>query len=435
MSLKNLSSSMKKGSRDSGEGKIHRLRLKNGLDVVVMKDSSAPVVAVNLWYKVGSKDEKPGKSGFAHLFEHMMFQGSENVSKAEHMKLISDVGGWMNGTTSKDRTNYFEVVPANQLRLALWLEADRMRSLAVNEENFENQRSTVKEERRLRVDNAPYAPVFYELLDELTYQNWAYKHSVIGSMEDLDKAVLEDVVDFHKRYYKPNNAVLAVVGHFETQETITLIKEYFEDIPSGSDPPEVDLDEPMQTAERRTVWKDRFAPMPAYACAYHVSKYGDQDYYSLELIEKILLDGESSRLYRTLVEDHQVALHLFGGVDPKIGPGTFMLFAQVTPGHTIPEIENLVERETERLKTELVSDRELQKVKNRCKAEAASHMEKVHSSADLLCKFTAILNNPDLIYTEIDRLLMVSADDINKVANKYFRKENRSVIEVVPVQR
>jgi zinc protease len=426
---------MKKIDKELQEGEIFRFKLSNGLDVVLMKDSSAPLAAVNLWYKVGSKDEQPGKSGFAHLFEHMMFQGSENVGKAEHMKLISDVGGWMNGTTSKDRTNYFEVVPANQLRLAFWLEADRMRSLAVNEDNFENQRSTVKEERRLRVDNAPYAPVFYELLDELAYQNWAYKHSVIGSMKDLDKAALEDVIDFHNRYYKPNNAVLAIVGHFDAQETVALIKEYFEDIPTGEDPPDVDLNEPDQTAERHMVWRDRFAPMPAYACAYHIPKYGEKDYYTLELIEKILFDGESSRLYRTLVEEHQAALHLFGGVDAKIGPSVFMLFAQIAPGHTVSEIDRLVENEIIKLRKEPVSGRELQKVKNKCKAETIAHMEKVHYKADLLCKYTAMFDDPKMIYNELERYISVTAADIVEAANRYFQKENRSLIEVVPVRQ
>lgn len=423
---------MKDLQHEPAEGEILRVKLENGLDVVLMKDQSTPLVAVTIWYKVGSKNEQPGKSGFAHLFEHMMFQGSENVKKAEHMKLISDVGGWMNGTTSKDRTNYFEVLPANQLRLALWLEADRMRSLAVSKDNFENQRSTVKEERRLRVDNAPYAPVFYELLDELAYQNWAYKHSVIGSMDDLDKAVLDDVIEFHDRFYKPNNAVLAIVGDFNARETLKLVREYFEDIPAGPDPPPVDLNEPEQSAEKRMVWNDKFAPMPAYACAYHIPSYGDKDYYTLELIEKLLLDGESSRLYRLLIEERQAVLHLFGGVDSKIGPNVFMLFAQITPGHSINEIESIIEDELKKLKDKRVSDRELQKVKNKFKAEYVTRLERAYHKADLLCKYTAIFDDPNLFHDELDRFLEVTQEDIQEAANRYFRKENRSVIEVIP---
>lgn len=422
-------------NKEVAEGQIFRFQLNNGLDVVLLKDLSAPVVAVDIWYKVGSKNEEPGKSGFAHLFEHMMFQGSKNVGKAEHMKLISDVGGWMNGSTSQDRTNYFQVVPANQLRLVLWLEADRMKSLAVNQDNFENQRSTVKEERRQRVDNAPYAGVFYELLDDLAYRNWAYKHSVIGSMKDLDNATLTDVVDFHKKFYKPNNAVLAIVGHFNSQETIEVVKEYFEDIPAGDDFPPVDLTEPDQTAPKRMNWEDKFAPMPAYVCAYHIPSYGEKDHYTMELIEKILFDGESSRLYKILVEEKQVALHLFGGVGSKVGPNLFMFFAQIHPGHTISEIEKLFENELDKLKNELVGDRELTKVKNQFKAEYIASLEKVHFKADLLCRYTTIFNDPDLIHAELDRYLQITPEDIQEAARKYFLKENRSVIEVVPAKK
>lgn len=419
-------------TKESAEGEIIRLKLKNGLDMVLMKDSSAPVVAVNIWYKVGSKDEQPGKSGFAHLFEHMMFQGSQNVGKAEHMKLIDDVGGWMNGSTSKDRTNYFEVVPTNQLRLALWLEADRMKSLDVTQENFENQRSTVKEERRLRIDNAPYAPVFYELLDELAFENWAYKHSLMGSMEDLDNAALLDVIDFHKKFYSPDNAVLAIVGNFLAKDAIRFVKEYFEDIPAGSQRPNIDLNEPQQTSEKRMTWQDKFAPLPAYVCAYHIPAYGEKDYYTLELIEKILFDGESSRLYRQLIEEQRASLHLFGGVDSKMGPNIFMVYAQISPNHLLTEVENIIDSELHRLKNEPVSDRELQKVKNKFKADYISRLEKVHFKADQLCKYTMVFDDPNLFYQELDRYLKATAADIQMAAKKYFTKENRSVIEVVP---
>lgn len=419
-------------AKEPTEGEILRLKLTNGLDVVFMKDSSAPLVAVNLWYKVGSKDEKPGKSGFAHLFEHMMFQGSRNVGKAEHMKLIDDVGGWMNGSTSKDRTNYYEVVPSNQLRLALWLEADRMKALDVNQENFENQRSTVKEERRLRIDNAPYAPVFYELLDEFAYQNWAYKHSVMGSMEDLDNAALADVIDFHKTFYSPDNAVLAIVGNFQAEEAVQLVKEYFGDIPAGNHRATIDLSEPQQTAEKRMTWQDKFAPLPAYVCAYHMPPYGEKDYYILELIEKILFDGESSRLYRRLIEDQQAALRLFGGVDSKIGPNIFMAYAQIAPNHSLAEIESIIETELERLTDEPVSERELQKVKNKFKADYISSLEKVHFKADQLCKYTMVFDDPNLFYRELDRYLERTAADIQTAAKVYFTRENRSVIEIVP---
>lgn len=417
---------------ENEEGKIFRTRLQNGLDVVFMRDSSVPVVAVDIWYKVGSKNEEPGKSGFAHLFEHMMFQGSEHVGKTEHMKLISDVGGWVNGSTNKDRTNYFEVVPANQLKLALWLEADRMRSLKVTKENFENQRATVKEERRLRVDNQPYAPIFAELLDSLSYENWAYKHSVIGSMKDLDAATLEDVQEFHKTYYRPNNAVLAIVGDFERDKALEWVKDYFGDIPAGKQPPAVDLSEPPQTREKRMKWEDRFAPMPAYVCAYHIPARGEKDFYAMEMIEKLLFDGESSRLYRRLIEIDQSALHIFGGVDNKLGPNLFMFFGQVKPGHSIAEIEKAFQEELTRLTTEPITQRELQKVKNKFKADHFTKLERAFYKADLLCMYSAFFDNPELFYTEINRYLELTPQDLLNAARTYFTQNNRNVIEVYP---
>ncbi len=417
---------------DAPEGQIVVHRLTNGLTLVMMRDTTVPIVAVDIWYKVGSKDEQPGKSGFAHLFEHMMFQGSENVGKAEHMKLISDVGGWMNGSTNKDRTNYFEVVPANQLRLALWLEADRMRALDINESNFENQRATVKEERRQRVDNRPYGPIFSELLDELVYENWAYKHSVIGSMEDLDNATLEDVRQFHDLYYRPNNAVLAIVGDFAVQKAVAMVEEYFSPIPAGPQPPQVDLNEPPQTQEKRLIWKDRFAPHPAFVCAFKIPPRGSNDFYPLEIIEKILFDGESSRMYQRLVEKDELVLHLFGGVDARLGPGLFLIFAQVKPGHTIQEVESAFWDELQQLKHSSISERELQKVKNKLKAEHFSHLERAYYKADMLCLYTAFFEQPELLYTEIDRYLAVTAQNIQEVAQRYFNVEQQNVIEVYP---
>jgi len=411
---------------------IIRKKLDNGLDLVLLRDAAVPVVAVDIWYKVGSRNEVPGKSGFAHLFEHMMFEGSENVGKAEHMKLISDVGGTMNGSTSKDRTNYFEVVPANQLRLALWLEADRMRSLKVTLENFENQRSTVKEERRQRVDNAPYMRVFYEMLDELAYQSWPYKHSVIGSMEDLDNASLENVIAFHDKYYKPNNAVLSIVGDFYPEVALGMVAEYFGNISSGPAIEAVTINEPPQTAEKRTRWDDPFAPMPAYVCSYHIPARNHPDFYPIEMIEKILLDGESSRLYHRLVEKEQLALHIMGGVESKFGPNTFIFFGQLRPGKKLEQIESILQDELERLKTEKVSEQEMEKAKTKFKADFISKMEKTYYRADQLCFYTAFFDQPELLHSELERYLKVTPEMVQEAARRYFNQKNRSVIEVYP---
>jgi len=413
------------------EGQIARFTLKNGLQVVLLKSHAAPLVAVDLWYRVGSRNETPGKSGFAHLFEHMMFQGSENVGKSEHMKLVADVGGTMNGSTSKDRTNYYEVMPSNQLKLALWLEADRMRSLALTQDNFENQRDTVKEERKSHVDNAPYGLAFL-MLDDLAYENWSYKHSVIGSMDDLDGANLQDVVDFHKRFYCPNNAILAIAGDMEILPTLQLVREHFEGIAPGETPPVPELAEPEQTSEKRRIWYDQFAPLPAWICAYHVPEKGTAEHYALELAEKMLFDGESSRLYRRLVQEEQLLVHLYGGLDNKHGPGTLIMFAQLKPDVSAAQIEAVIADELAILLREEILPRELQKIKNQFKMEFVSKLEKVYYKTEMLCYYTMVFDDPGLIYSELDRYDKVSEDDIKRAVQTYLQPENRSIVEVFP---
>src|SRR5436305_4219866 len=241
---------------------IEEYTLSNGLRVVLNKDDAVPVVSVAVYYNVGSRNERPGRTGFAHLFEHMMFQGSENVPKAGHFQYIMKAGGTMNGTTSSERTNYYETLPANQLPLALWLESDRMRSLAVTQENLDNQREAVKEEKRLRYDNQPYVNGFLRLF-EMSFQNPANAHSTIGSMEDLDAATVEDIREFFRIYYAPNNAVLSIAGDFDQTETRSLIDKYFATIPSQQPPPPVDVSQPDAAADQQDVFLDRLAPLPA----------------------------------------------------------------------------------------------------------------------------------------------------------------------------
>ncbi len=412
--------------------RLIRYQLKNGLTVLLLPDNSHPVVAVDLWYRVGSKNEEPGKSGFAHLFEHMMFEGSENVGKAQHLKIISDVGGSVNGSTSHDRTNYWEVVPANQLELVLWLEADRMRSLDLSEKNFRNQRETVKEERRQRIDNQPYVPVLFELKDELAYETFPYKHSLIGSMEDLDNASLEDVRAFHDRYYRPNNAILSVVGDFEVERAREFIERYFAPIPAGEPVPPLIVKEPPQTAEKRRQYHDPFAPFPAYLVAYHVPGRTHPDFYPLALLEKILFDGESSRLQHLLVEEKQLALHLMGGRDGKFDAALFFAFAQIQPGHAIGEAEQEIENALRIIQEQGVTDQEVRKAKNKIKAEFVAHLETARGRADHLCFYEMLFGDAAWFFRELDRFLAVSREDIVRVARHYLVKTNRSVIEILP---
>src|SRR5690242_4291617 len=268
--------------------------LKNGLRVITVEDPSAPVIAVSVTYNVGSRNEREGRTGFAHLFEHMMFKGSENVGSGEHFLLVFNNGGTMNGTTNEDRTTYFEALPANQLDLALYLEADRMRSLAINKANLDNQRNAVQEERRLGVDNQPYGQSG-EVQQGLIYDNFAYKHTVIGSMDDLNAASVEDVAAFFKTYYAPNNAVLAVVGDFKTADAIKKIKQYFESIPSQPPPPPVDMTEPEQKAERRASVDDQLARLAQVDIAFKTLPGNTQDFYALQVLSTALQSGQSSR--------------------------------------------------------------------------------------------------------------------------------------------
>src|SRR5439155_7312639 len=305
-------------------------RLANGLRVITVEDHSAPVIAVAVTYNVGSRNEKQGRTGFAHLFEHMMFQGSENVGKSEHFMLIQNNGGTMNGTTNEDRTNYFEALPANQLELALYLESDRMRSLVVNQENLDNQRNVVQEERRIGLDNAAYGKSG-EIQQELMYDNFAYKHDTIGSMADLNAASVADVQAFFKMYYAPNNAVLTLVGDFRTADAMATVKKYFENIPRQPDPTPPDMTEPEQKAERRTSVDDVLARAMRVSIAYKTLPGNTADFYALQVLANALGGGggfgggggASSRLYQKLVREKEMVTGINASAQETRGVGGF----------------------------------------------------------------------------------------------------------------
>src|SRR5215467_11593670 len=299
-------------------------KLNNGLRVILAEDHSAPTYSICVTYNVGSRDERPGRTGFAHLFEHMLFQGSENVGKGEHFILIQNNGGSANGTTNADRTNYFQTLPANQLELGLFLEADRMRSLKINQANFDNQRQTVQEERRQSYDNRPYGKS-YEAVTETTYDNFAYKHSTIGSMEDLNAATVRDAAEFFHTYYAPNNAVLSLVGDFNTDVALKLVKKYFESISSQPPPPAVDTSEPEQKGERRKSMEDAFAQAPRIDIVYKVPPGNAPDSYALKVLGEVLSGGLSARLHQKLVKEREMALSVSAGPDERRGPSLFWI--------------------------------------------------------------------------------------------------------------
>ena len=405
--------------------------LKNGLRVITVEDHSAPVVAISITYNVGSRDERKGRTGFAHLFEHMMFKGSENIGSGEHIMLVFNNGGDMNGTTNEDRTNYFEVLPANQLDLALFLESDRMKSLAITKENLDNQRNAVQEERRLGVDNQAYGKSS-ERLQELLYDNFAYKHTTIGSMEDLSAASVEDVAEFFKMYYAPNNAVLVLVGDFKTAAALAKIRTSFESIPRQPDPPKVDMTEPQQKEERRDTLSDMLARAPRVALAFKAVPGNTPDFYALQVLAGVLQSGQSSRLYQKLVREKELVTTVGGFMDEKRGTGALYSVSTLRPGAKPEDVEAVIYAEIERLKKEPIADWELQKAKNTTRRTLINGLQSSLSRAVTLGQYTVYYNEPGLINNRLDKVAAVTKEDVQRVANKYLVDTNRTVVITMP---
>src|SRR5258708_3658660 len=362
---------------------IQQVTLKNGLRVVLSEDHAAPTVSVCVTFDAGYRNEESGHTGFAHLFEHMMFQGSQNVGKGEHLILVRVNGGDVNGTTNDDSTNYYERVPANQLDMALFLESDRMRALRITQANLDNQRSTVQEERRLRMDNQAYGKTG-EILEDLAYDNFAYKHSTMGSMEYLNAASLEDVEQFFKTYYAPNNAVLTLVGDFKSPEAIEKIKQYFEDIPSQPAPPLVDMTEPPQSKERRSTIEDSFARLPRLDIVYKSVPGNTPDWYAIDMLGDILFGGQSSRLYQQHVK---------------------------TDGVTPAELEKI-----------LIQDR----------LQQAESLTNTMNRARMLGRYAVYFHDPNLINTTLATYSEVTSTDIRRVARMYLGETQRTVVLTTP---
>ena len=411
--------------------KFSDTRLSNGLRVIISEDHYAPVFAIVASYGVGSKDERAGRTGFAHLFEHMMFKGSENVGPGEHFFLIFNYGGNMNGTTNTDRTVYFETLPKNQLDLGLFLESDRMRSLAITKENLDNQRQAVQEERRLRLDNQPYGKS-QERYNEMAYDNFAYKHSVIGSMADLNAASVEDVAAFFKTYYAPNNAVLALVGDLDTKATLAKVEKYFGSIPRQESPKAVDLTEPERKAERRESMEDSLARVAQLNIGYKVPPGNSADSPALSALGQIFGGGESSRLYQKLVKEKELCSNIGSGSGARMGPGLFSITCAVRPGKSIAEAEALISEEVAKLHAAAVTDQELKRVRTSARRQAVSIRESALGRAQQLADNAVLYNDPNRINTNPEKISAVTAADVQRVAKAYLRTENRVVMHTLP---
>ena len=425
------------GGAGSGRIAFEQFTLPNGLRVIYSEDRSTPIVTVNLWYEVGSRNERAGRSGFAHLFEHMMFQGSAHVNKAEHNQLLERAGADFNGSTAEDRTNYYETVPSNRLNLALWLEADRMRSLAITEENFENQRQAVKEERRLRVDNQPYQGAF---TDGLTWpfdstSCFPYAHTVIGSMADLDAAKLPDVQAFFDTYYAPNNATLVVVGDFNPAELRGLVNQYFAGIPSHAAPeaPRCDATGGAGRAAQRREVRDPKANLDAVLRIYRVPEHRNPDTGALELLDLILGQGESSRLNVSVVRRDKAAVATGSLLNPfgsRNGPGVWVTYGIVNQGVSADRMDSLIAAQLDTIRTNGVTAPELEKAKNLLRSGFIANRETTMGKAEELHHYLTFHDSIDEINTDLERVLAVTSEDLKRVATRYLDPNNLTVVIV-----
>lgn len=411
---------------------LDRFTLDNGLRVVLSPDTSSPVVSIAVYYNVGSRNEVEGRSGFAHLFEHMMFQGSKNVGKMEHFQLVNAAGGSANGSTSHDRTNYYETLPSHQLELGLWLEADRMENLAVTPENFENQRRVVLNEYRQSYENRPYGLAFLRI-NELSYGDYfPYANPTIGTVTDLNSVTWEDARDFYQSWYAPNNAVLTIVGDFEPAEARRLVEEHFGDIARRQVPRWTDPGFEGQEAEQTEVMEDRLAQLPAFFVTYHIPPSRHEDHYALELLSVVLGDGDSSRLHRLLVEERQVCTHVRAYTDDRRGPDLFNVEGIMASGHEPSEARELAYGVIENIAEEGISERELVKARNRARSYFVFGLQTAMQRAQRLSEYELYHGDAALLRTEVNHYLEVTAEQIQEAARQYLRAEVRTVLDVIP---
>ncbi len=408
--------------------------LPNGLTVVLSEDHSTPIVHVQIWYHVGSKNERPGRTGFAHLFEHMMFKGSKNVAPEEHTSVISSIGGQSNAYTTDDETVFWETLPAQHLPLALWLEADRMATLRIDRATLANEREVVKEERRMRVDNQPYGRL-NEIIYDHAFTQHPYKHPTIGSLTDLEAASIDDVRDFYRTYYVPENATLVVVGDFETAQAKQLVTQFLGRVPKAERQVPRDIPrEPPQARERRVTVEASW-PLPAVVVAHHITHDGHPDSYPLHIASKVLSDGQSSRIYQKLVYEKQLAVAAFGAANLIEDPNLFYAVAIVQPGRKPDEAADALIGELNRLKDEPISQRELDRTKNQFARDYMLSRESNQQKAMQLAHAVVIHRDVATADGEFEIFQGITAGDVQRVARTYFTEQNRLVLTVMPSGR
>lgn len=416
-----------------GNVKFTQYDLPNGMHVILHEDHSTPIVAVTVLYHVGSKNEDPARTGFAHFFEHLMFEGSDNIKRGEYMKLIQNAGGVMNANTSFDRTFYFEILPSNQLELGLWMEAERMLQLKVDSVGVETQRKVVKEELKQRNENTPYGSILNEAFGH-AYTVHPYRWTPGGSPEYINQAALSEFIDFYKTFYVPNNATLSIAGDINIAQTKKLIEKYYGSIPKGTKAiPRPTAVEPVKTAEVRDTVYDNIQ-LPAVVMAYHTPAQGTPDYYAMSMLATVLSQGKSSRMQKSIVDKQQKAVFAGAFPLPSEDPGLALVFGVANMGVAPTDLEASMNAEFEKVKTELISEEEYQKLRNQTESDFVSGNLKMAGIAENLANYYVYYKDANLINTEINRYLKVTREDIQKAAQKYLTKENRVVLYYLPKQ-
>jgi zinc protease len=411
--------------------KIETHTLENGLQVVLAQDSSRPVVNVQVWYRVGSKDERKGRTGFAHLFEHMMFRGSATVGPEEHMRYVREAGGTVNAYTNFDRTVYWQTIPSNHLERVLWLEADRMASLVVNEENFKKEREVVKEERRLRFENPPYGMLAEWVLDA-TFQTYPYKYLPIGSMDDLNAATVADVKAFFDTYYVPDNAALVIVGDFEPATALAQARKHFGRVARSKGVPRVKAEEPAQKEARQLAKNDPKAPLPAVASAFKLPTRGHADSYALQIAFDILSSGESSRMYRKLVYEEQSAVAAQAQLLLLEGPSIGFLFGVANQGKDVKDVAKSIRVVVDGLAAAPPSQAELDKVRTTIVSRLVTGRQTMQEKADSVGEAASLLGDPERYNTELAKYQAVTAADVQRVVKQYLGESVETRLFIQP---
>ena len=405
--------------------------LDNGLHVILHQDNSIPIVTVSIMYHVGSKNENPNRTGFAHFFEHLLFEGSENIERGEYSKYVEEAGGSLNANTSYDRTYYFETLPSNQLELGLWLESERLLHAKVDQKGIETQRAVVKEEKSQTMDNRPYGRLLMETMKR-AFKEHPYKWPIIGSIEHLDAAQEADYVNFYKKYYVPNNAVLSIAGDIDIEATKILVEKYYGTIPRGKgeiERPSI-VEPPLGGEVVDTVYDN--IQLPAVVLGYRIPGQGTEDYYAVSMLGQLLSQGQSSRLYRTMVDDQQLALAVASVPLPLEDPGINLAFGITNMGVDPTTLIEGMTAEIERTQNELISDEEFQKLRNQVENNFVSSNSRVAGIAESLANYHMYYGDANLINTELERYLSVTKEDIMRVAKKYMSNDNRVVLYYLP---